>query len=139
MEVYRFKASRHILNSINWNNYEQDSMYQLVFPQPGMMREKVTKAYQAAKTDEERQRVIGDYMEETHPHDGKQLLNKPWLERGRRNRNFGGEPAQNTRSAKLIFDHTTQNCFAYCTYCFRHAQVRGDDDMFIQEDIGADP
>ncbi len=134
VEVYRFKASRHILNSINWNNYEQDSMYQLVFPQPGMMREKVTKAYQAAKTDEERQRVIGDYMEETHPHDGKQLLNKPWLE------GDGGieilEGSQHKYpQCQLIFDQTTQNCFAYCTYCFRHAQVRGDHDMFVQEDI----
>jgi L-lysine 2,3-aminomutase len=36
---------------------------------------------------------------------------------------------------QLIFDQRTQNCFAYCTYCFRHAQVRGDHDMFIQKDI----
>ena len=35
----------------------------------------------------------------------------------------------------LIFDKTTQECFAFCTYCFRHAQVRGDEDMFVQEDV----
>ena len=135
VQVYRFKASRHILNSINWDNYEQDSMYQLVFPQPGMMRKKVTAAYLAARTAEQRQRVIKDYMEETNPHDGKQLLNKPWLE----TEDGGMEILEGSQhkypQCQLIFDQTTQNCFAFCTYCFRHAQVRGDQDMFIQEDI----
>jgi len=135
VEVYRFKASRHILNTINWNNYEQDSMYRLVFPQPGVMRKKVTEPYFAAKTDQQRQQVIADYMAETNPHDGHQLLNKPWLEK-----EDGGieilEGSQHKYPAcQLVFDKTTQNCFAFCTYCFRHAQVRGDDDMFIQEDI----
>ena len=64
-----------------------------------------------------------------------QLLNKPWLET-----DDGGieilEGSQHKYPQdQLVFDHTTQNCFAFCTYCFRHAQVRGDDDMFIQEDI----
>jgi lysine 2,3-aminomutase len=36
---------------------------------------------------------------------------------------------------QLIFDQSTQACFAFCTYCFRHAQVRGDEDMFLQRDI----
>jgi L-lysine 2,3-aminomutase len=135
VEVYRFKASRHLLNSINWNQYEEDSMYQLVFPQPGMMRKKVRQAYLAAKTEKERQQVVEDYMEETNPHDGKQLLNKPWMEV----EEGGIEVLEGSQhkypQCQLIFDQTTQNCFAYCTYCFRHAQVRGDQDMFIQEDI----
>ncbi|MBA4147765.1 MAG: hypothetical protein H0X66_06585 [Verrucomicrobia bacterium] len=135
VEVYRFKASRHILNSINWNDYARDPMYQLVFPQPGMMRKKVADAYIAATSEQERQKIIADYMEETNPHDGKQLLNKPWL-----NKEDGGieilEGSQHKYpQCQLVFDHTTQNCFAFCTYCFRHAQVRGDHDMFIQEDI----
>jgi lysine 2,3-aminomutase len=37
-EVYRFKATRHALNCINWQDYEGDSMFQLMFPQPGMMQ-----------------------------------------------------------------------------------------------------
>lgn len=135
VEVYRFKASRHILNSINWDNYEQDSMYRLVFPQPDMMRKKVTGDYLAAKTDEQRRQIIEDYMAETNPHDGHQLLNKPWLE----TEDGGIEILEGSQhkypQCQLVFDHTTQNCFAFCTYCFRHAQVRGDDDMFIQKDV----
>jgi lysine 2,3-aminomutase len=135
VEVYRFKVTRHILNSINWNNYEQDSMYQLVFPQPGMMGQQVIEAYLAAKTEEERRQVIEDYMEETHPHDGKQLLNKPWVETDEGGIDILEGSQHKYPQCQLVFDHTTQNCFAFCTYCFRHAQVRRDSDMFIQEDI----
>jgi L-lysine 2,3-aminomutase len=135
VQIYRFKASRHILNSINWDNYEQDSMYQLVFPQPGMMGRKVTEAYLAAKTDQQRRQVIADYMAETNPHDGKQLLNKPWIETDEGGIEIVGGSQHKYPQCQLVFDHTTQNCFAYCTYCFRHAQVRGDQDMFLQKDI----
>jgi lysine 2,3-aminomutase len=135
VEVYRFKATRHILNTINWNDYEHDPMYQLVFPQPTMMRKKVTEAYLAAKTEADRKRVIDEYMEETNPHDGHQKLNKPWIERD----DGGIELVEGSQhkypQTQLVFDTTTQSCFAFCTYCFRHAQVRGDQDMFIQEDI----
>ena len=49
VEVYRFKATRHILNSINWNDYEHDPMYQLVMPQKDMMRAEVAKAYEIGR------------------------------------------------------------------------------------------
>ena len=135
IEVYRFKATRHILNTINWNSYEHDPMYQLVFPQPGMMKNAVAEAYKAATSDDERRGVIDDYMEETNPHDGKQLLNKPWIETADGGIEVLSGSQHKYPQCQLVFDTTTQNCFAYCTYCFRHAQVRGDDDMFIQEDI----
>lgn len=135
VEVYRFKASRHILNSINWDNYERDPMYQLVFPQPTMMRKKVADAYITATSDKDREQVIADYMEETNPHDGKQLLNKPWIEHADGSIEILEGSQHKYPQCQLVFDHTTQNCFAFCTYCFRHAQVRGDHDMFIQEDI----
>lgn len=135
VQIYRFKATRHILNTINWKNYEEDPVYKLVFPQPGIMRKKARDAWQAATTDRERQEVIDNYMAETNPHDGHQLLNKPWLETAGGDVEFLEGSQHKYPPCQLIFDHTTQNCFAFCTYCFRHAQVRGDEDMFIQEDI----
>lgn len=60
VEVYRFKATRHILNTINWKQYETDSMFRLVFPQPGIMRKGVKDAWLAAKTDKQRQKIISD-------------------------------------------------------------------------------
>ena len=135
VEVYRFLATRHALNTINWDDFAHDSIFQLVFPQPGMIRGDVVDAYLAATSDAERQAIVEAYQEQTNPHDGHQLLNKPWIETS----DGGIEVVEGSQhkypQCQLVFDKTTQNCFAFCTYCFRHAQVRGDDEMFLQRDI----
>ncbi len=135
IEVYRFKATAHVLNAINWSRYQRDSLYQMVFPQPGMMRPEIVAQYAAASSPEVRTAIADGYKRETAPHDGCQLLNKPWIER-----ESGGidvlEGSQHKYpQVALVFDKTTQDCFAFCTYCFRHAQLRQDDDMFIQHDV----
>jgi len=135
IEVYRFMATKHVLNTINWNNFEKDSVFQLVFPQPGMINPVTVEKYLNAATEEDRKAIVEDYMTETNPHDGKQKLNRPWF----KNENGDFEIVEGSQhkypQCQLIFDKTTQNCFAFCSYCFRHAQVRGDEDMFIQDDI----
>lgn len=135
VEVYRFKASRHALNSIKWNDYEHDSMFQLIFPQPGMIRREIVDAYKAAASPEQRRKVAEDYIHKTNPHDAHQLLNKPWIERDDGGIDIVDGSQHKYPQCQLIFDKTTQQCFAFCTYCFRHAQVRGDEDMLVQEDI----
>ncbi len=135
VEVYRFKATSHALNTINWGAYETDSMYHLMFPQPGMMRPEVVARYEAAPDAAARSRVAEAYKEETNPHDGHQLLNKPWVERDDGGIDIVEGSQHKYPQCQLVFDKTTQTCFAFCTYCFRHAQLRRDDDMFIQEDI----
>ena len=135
IQVYRFMVTKHILNLINWKNFQNDSLFQLVFPQPGMMRKEIKDKYHNAKTPEEKKQVINDYFIQTNPHDGHQKLNKPVFV------NADGEieiiegSQHKYPLCQLIFDKETQNCFAFCSYCFRHAQVRGDRDMFIQKDI----
>jgi L-lysine 2,3-aminomutase len=135
IEVYRFLATRHLLNSINWQEYQQDSLFQLVFPQPGMIAKETVDRYLRASSVEEREKIVQDYMEQTNPHDGNQQLNKPWFENKAGEIEFLDGSQHKYPQCQLIFDQTTQNCFAFCTYCFRHAQVRGDEDMFIQRDI----
>ncbi len=135
VEVYRFLATRHSLNSIDWDNFETDAVFQLVMPQPGMINERVTQAYANAATDAERTRIAVAYQEETNPHDGNQQLNKPWFENSDGEVEFLDGSQHKYPQCQLVFDRTTQNCFSFCTYCFRHAQVRGDEDMFIQKDI----
>ncbi|NPA35784.1 MAG: hypothetical protein GXO47_02935 [Chlorobi bacterium] len=135
IEVYRFLATKFFLNCIDWNNYETDPLFHLVFPQPGMIPAEEFKKYEEAKTDEERREVVAAYQRKTNPHDGNQKLNKPWFI------NDDGEveilegSQHKYPPVLLILDKMTQSCFAYCTYCFRHAQVRGDEDMFVQRDI----
>lgn len=135
IEVYRFLATKHTLNSIDWNNYENDSMYNLIFPQPGMIAADEVKKYINADTVELRQRVVEEYQKKTNPHDGKQKLNKPWFINDEGHLEILQGCQHKYPPVKLIFDKTTQNCFAFCTYCFRHAQVRGDEDMFVQVDV----
>ena len=55
IDVYRFLATKHTLNSIDWAEFETDSMFQLVFPQPGMIRRDVVEAYGSAGTREEQE------------------------------------------------------------------------------------
>jgi L-lysine 2,3-aminomutase len=135
IKVYRFMATKHVLNTINWADFKNDSVFQLVFPQPGMIRPDIAKAYLAAKSEVEKERIVQDYIRETNPHDGKQQLNKPTFI----NEDGEIEVVEGSQhkypQVKLVFDQQTQNCFAFCNYCFRHAQVRGDDDMFIQKDV----
>ncbi|OFW61102.1 MAG: hypothetical protein A2133_00540, partial [Actinobacteria bacterium RBG_16_64_13] len=135
VEVYRFKASRHALNSINWQEYEHDSMFHLTFPQPGVMRKDLLERYAAERSAKERSRIASDYVHETNPHDAHQLLNKAWIEQEAGGIDLVEGSQHKYPPCMLIFDKTTQECFAFCTYCFRHAQVRGDEDMFVQEEI----
>jgi len=135
IEVYRFLATKYFLNCIDWNNYEDDPLFHLVFPQPGMIAAEEVKKYEEATTAVEKREVVKAYQKKTNPHDGKQKLNKPWFI------NDDGEveilegSQHKYPPVLLILDKSTQSCFAYCTYCFRHAQVRGDEDMFVQRDI----
>lgn len=135
IEVYRFLATKHTLNSINWENYKNDTMFYLIFPQPDMIRPEDTQKYLEATTDEQRKIVVEEYQKKTNPHDGNQKLNKPWFINDEGQLEILQGCQHKYPPVKLIFDKTTQNCFAFCTYCFRHAQVRGDEDMFVQHEI----
>lgn len=135
IEVYRFLASKFVLNTINWDDYENDSNYHLIFPQPGMMPKEEVRKYAAAKYDKERKKVVADYMEKTNPHDGNQKLNKPWYINAEGQLEILDGSQHKYPPIKLILDKSTQTCFSFCTYCFRHAQVRGDEDMFVQHKV----
>ncbi|MEZ5198416.1 MAG: hypothetical protein R2764_19135 [Bacteroidales bacterium] len=136
INVYRFLATKHVLNTIDWNNFKDDLIFQLVFPQPGMVKPEIFKAYHATDSEEEKQQLIDDYIKSnTNPHDGKQLLNKLWYEDEDNELVILDGSQHKYPQVQLLFDKTTQSCFAFCTYCFRHAQVRGDEDMFNQKEI----
>ena len=134
LEVYAFLATKHILSTIDWNNYETDQVFQLVFPQPGMIEDEIVEQYMSIEDEAERRKLVVSYRDKTNPHDGKQLLNRPtfYAEEGMEAVDGGQHKYP---QVFLLFDKTTQSCFAYCTYCFRHAQVRGDDDMFVQDKV----
>ena len=136
IKVYRFLATRHSLNAINWNDFENDSIYQLIIPQPGMIDVETTQAYVNADSKLEQDRIVKGYAKNTNPHDANQLLNKPWFAENGGKVEFLEGSQHKYPQCQLVLDRSTQSCFSFCTYCFRHAQVRGDEDMFQQEDPG---
>ena len=135
LQVYAFLATKHILSTIDWDNYEEDQVFQLIFPQPGMIDKKLVDKYKSFDNDKDRMKWVVEYRDQTNPHDGKQMLNRPsfYDADGEFEAVDGGQ--HKYPQVFLLFDKTTQSCFAYCTYCFRHAQVRGDDDMFVQDNV----
>lgn len=135
IEVYRFLVTKHVLNTINWSNFENDLLFQLVFPQPGMINSEVVELYTNAKSETERTKIAVDYIHKTNPHDGNQKLNRPSFVNDDGDLEIVDGGQHKYPQCYLIFDKTTQSCFAFCTYCFRHAQVRADEDMFNQEDV----
>ncbi|MCP4320415.1 MAG: hypothetical protein GY787_00855, partial [Alteromonadales bacterium] len=134
VEVYRFLATQHSLNSIDSTNFYEDSVFQLVMPQPNMINKTTVGEYLGSSISDKK-KIVSDYQEKTSPHDGNQQLNKPWFENDEGEIEFLDGSQHKYPQCQLIFDKTTQNCFSFCTYCFRHAQVRGDEDMFIQKEI----
>lgn len=136
IKIYRFMATKHVLNTINWKNFEKDSIFQLVFPQPGMVKPEAVQKYLAMDNEADKEQLISDYIKSnTNPHDGKQQLNKPWYEDEDGQLVILEGSQHKYPQCQLLFDKSTQSCFSFCTYCFRHAQVRGDEDMFSQVDI----
>jgi L-lysine 2,3-aminomutase len=100
-----------------------------------MLPRDVVERYLAAATAEERTQVAREHMRDTNPHDGNQQLNRPWFMNDEGAVEYVEGSQHKYPQCQLVFDKTTQTCFAFCTYCFRHAQVRNDEDMFIQREV----
>ncbi|HSL18603.1 MAG TPA: lysine 2,3-aminomutase [Methylomirabilota bacterium] len=139
--VLPFRVNDYVLDElIDWDDIPSDPMYQLVFPQVGML----------ARDDFNRLRdlIVGDASDELvaaearaiqmrmNPHPSGQLeLNVPTI---------GGEPLEGCqhkyRETVLSFPARGQTCHAYCTYCFRWAQFVGVEKLrFANHDPAALP
>ena len=122
---------------IDRNDLPHDPIFQLTFPQRGMlaegdfkrMRDLVTRA----ATDAELRLAADEIRATLNPHPAGQMeLNKP---------HFGGAPLEGMQhkynETVLFFPTQGQTCHAYCTYCFRWAQFIGDADLkFASKEAG---
>jgi KamA family protein len=137
--VLPFRTNQYVIDQlIDWNAAPDDPMFQLTFPQPGMlepadlahMRELI-----ASGADEDRVSQAAHAIQwRLNPHPAGQVqLNVP-----RR----GGRPIPGIqhkyRETVLFFPRQGQTCHAYCTYCFRWPQFAGlDDDLKFAADEAA--
>lgn len=126
--VLPFRVNRYVLEElIDWAAVPQDPIFQMVFPQPGMLspdHERRARALQAAAPTQ-RAAGINEIRRELNPHPaGQHELNVPAI---------GADQVDGVQhkyaETVLYFPSQGQTCHAYCTYCFRWAQFVGDADL----------
>lgn len=128
--VFPFRVNDYVLSQlIDWRQVPNDPIFQLVFPQPGMLtaddeRDLQTLSRRAA-SKHELDAAVRSIHARLNPHPaGQQELNVPRL---------AGTVVRGVqhkyRETVLYFPGHGQTCHAYCTYCFRWAQFVGDPDL----------
>jgi len=129
-EVLPFRVNNYVIDQlINWNNVPNDPIFQLTFPQKGMLKdiyfELVAKSITECWSKEQHKELIRNIRLELNPHPAGQLeKNIPTL---------NGREVQGIQhkynNTVLFFPSSGQTCHSYCTFCFRWAQFIGDADL----------
>ncbi len=128
--VLPFRVNNYVIeNLIRWDNVPDDPIFQLTFPQPGMLEPGDLRRLRALIEKGVAPDKIGalarDIQDRLNPHPAGQMeLNVPTLD---------GEPLPGMqhkyRDTVLFFPAPGQTCHAYCTYCFRWPQFVGIDEL----------
>jgi KamA family protein len=125
--VLPFKTNNYVIEQlIDWDNYRNDPIFHLTFPQKEMLKDKhyntVAKALQDGLSGDDLFRICNDIRVELNPHPaGQQCLNVPMYKNERMN-----GVQHKYRETVLFFPTSGQTCHAYCTFCFRWPQFVGD-------------
>ncbi len=133
--VFPFRVNNYVIDElIDWSNVPDDPMFQLTFPQRGMLSDedyaRMVDLVRAGDEDELKRAAQAIQMK-LNPHPAGQLeYNVPQI---------GGQPIKGMQhkyqQTALFFPAHGQTCHAYCTYCFRWAQFVGMDDLkFIEKE-----
>ena len=129
-QVLPFRTNRYVTDElIDWGNVPNDPIFQLTFPQPGMLEPEDLARVVAMLRDGASARQIRPLADQIrrklNPHPAGQLEhNVPRLD---------GVPLPGLqhkyRETVLFFPSRGQTCHAYCTYCFRWAQFVGMEEL----------
>ncbi|HEB98981.1 MAG TPA: lysine 2,3-aminomutase, partial [Thiotrichales bacterium] len=125
-QVLPFRVNQYVIDElIDWDAVPEDPIFQLTFPQQGMLGEadfsRMADAMRAGKSRDELRTLAREIRAGLNPHPAGQLqLNVPRLD---------GEPLPGMqhkyRETVLFFPSQGQVCHSYCTFCFRWAQFVG--------------
>ncbi len=128
--VFPFRTNRYIVDElIDWSRVPDDPIYQLTFPQQGMLAaedfEHVAALLESDLSARERQAALNAIRMRHNPHPAGQMqYNVPEID---------GEPVKGIQhkyhETVLFFPAQGQTCHAYCSYCFRWAQFVGIEDL----------
>jgi KamA family protein len=128
--VLPFKVNNYVCDElIDWSNIPNDPIFQLTFPQKGMLStdhfNKMAEVLDRGGDRNEVKRVATEIRLELNPHPAGQMEhNVPML----------GETKLTGIQHKydqtlLFFPSNGQTCHAYCTFCFRWPQFVGMDEL----------
>ncbi len=135
--VLPFKTNNYVCEElIDWDNVPDDPMFQLTFPQEGMLDpehfSRIADLIKAEAPQPEIKAAAREIQLGLNPHPAGQVeMNAGFLEE---------EVVQGVqhkyRETVLFFPTQGQTCHAYCTYCFRWPQfVQLDDLKFASKEI----
>ncbi|MGR8918295.1 MAG: KamA family radical SAM protein [Gammaproteobacteria bacterium] len=125
--VLPFRVNEYVVDElIDWDRVPHDPIFQLTFPQAGMLEEsqfsRMADLLRGEPTAHEIRELANALRAELNPHPaGQKTLNVPQLD---------GEALPGMQhkydETVLFFPSQGQVCHAYCTFCFRWAQFVGD-------------
>ena len=125
-EVLPFKTNNYVVNElIDWDNYQDDPMYILNFPQKTMLNPSQFRNLSAMVKKQVSKADLAKHIAELrlnlNPHPAGQLEhNTPTLQG-----NLLTGIQHKYRETMLFFPTQGQTCHAYCTFCFRWPQFTG--------------
>jgi KamA family protein len=129
--VLPFRVNNYVIDQlIDWEAPLQDPLFQLTFPQRGMLKPEYFAAVEAALEEGDKERlkaVVNEVRQALNPHPAGQLeRNIPRV---------NGAPVNGIQhkydQTVLFFPSSGQVCHSYCTFCFRWAQFVGDQSLKI--------
>lgn len=128
--VLPFRVNRYVIDQlIDWDRVPDDPIFQLSFPQKGMLDpQDFARMADLLRRDSDKQAIqqaAREIRAKLNPHPaGQQQLNVPVLD---------GAPLPGMqhkyRETVLFFPSQGQTCHTYCTFCFRWAQFVGDKEL----------
>ncbi len=129
-EVLPFKTNNYVVNElIDWDNYEDDPMFILNFPQKEMLHPKQFLAISGMIQDNTGKTDLAEFVKHVryslNPHPAGQLDQNVPTFRGTRLSGI----QHKYRETMLFFPTQGQTCHAYCTFCFRWPQFTGQNDL----------
>jgi KamA family protein len=128
--VLPFRVNTYVVEElIDWDRVADDPIYQLTFPQPGMLKdddlERMMDLVRREADGDEIKAAVREIQEGLNPHPAGQMeLNVPRV-------NDVPLPGMQHkyRETVLFFPSSGQTCHTYCTYCFRWPQFVGLDEL----------
>jgi KamA family protein len=129
--VLPFRVNEYVIEElIDWDKVPDDPIYQLTFPQKGMLApEHFDKVADAMRGGDKAEidAAVAEVREALNPHPAGQMEhNIPEVD---------GEKIEGIQhkynETVLFFPSQGQVCHSYCTFCFRWAQFIGDNDLKI--------